>query len=665
MFFSLRRLAVISIFCFLLASSQAVLAGGDDWREVTPAELQMKTPKVESSADAEALFWEVRVDDSSTEELALKHYVRVKIFTEKGREDFSRHDIAFTKGTRIKEVEARVTKPDGTVVFLKKEDVLERDIVKANGFKVKAKSFALPGLEVGSIVEYRYRETIDNAEANMRLVFQREIPIQTISYYVRPFSGERPMLGQPYNVGNTRFEKDKNGFSRATMNNVPAFHEEPYMLPEDEVRSWMYIYYTSADLSKPEDYWKFVSKTIFDTAKGTMKPSDEVKAVTAEVISGAASDDDKLRKIYEYAQTQIRNLSYATNATEEEWKKVRNAKTPGDTLKIKMGNGGDVDNLFGAMARAAGYDARRALSGSRADLFFNPNVPNISLMLNSSSVAVKVGADWRFFSPASFDTPYGMMSWVEEDQTALITDSKELIWKPIPLSPAEKSMQISTGKFKLLEDGTLVGEGRIEFTGHLAGRHRSINRGDSATEQEKTMRDMIRARILGSAEIESFTIENPHEPAKSFAYTFKVKVPGYATRTGKRLFLQPNVYTRNSKPRFTESTRKYDVYINYPWLEKDEIEIELPLGFSLENADAPESLKDAQGIGIHQTRIAVTADKKMLKYSRTFSFGNGGFIRFPATSYPVIKQFFEAFNKADVHQLTLRQDAATATVTTN
>jgi hypothetical protein len=665
MFFSLGHRALIAIFCLVLASSQAVFAA-DDWREVTPAELQMKTPTVEPDADAEAIFWEVRVDDSSAEELALKHYVRVKIFTEKGREDFSRHDIVFVKGMRVRDVEARVTKPDGTVVFLKKEDVLEREIVRANGVKVKAKSFALPGLEIGSIVEYRYREIISDGSANMRLIFQHEIPVQTISYFVKPFSGDgtRDMRYLRFNVGDTGFVKDKNGFSRATMTNVPAFREEPSMLPEDQVRSWMYIYYTDAGKQTAEEYWKERSKAIFESTKGPMKVTDEVKAATAQAIGDAASDEEKLRKIYDYVQTQIRNLTYSTNVSDEDWKKVRSAKTATDTLKLKMGSAGDLDIVFGAMARAAGFDARLALSGSRDEMFFDPNVANLSLMLNSSSIAVKVGTDWRFFSPAGFDTQYGMMSWAEENETAMIPDPKELIWRQIPLSPPEKSMKKTTGKFKLLDDGSLEGEGRIEFTGHLASRHRSINRGDSATEQEKTMREMIRSN-LPSAEVTSFTIENPNEPAKPFAYNFKVRVPGYATRTGKRIFLQPNVFMRDAKPRFTSNTRKYDVYISYPWLEQDEITIELPAGYSLENPDAPPILRDGQGIGSHETSLSVSADKRSLIYKRKFFFGNGGFIRFPVTAYPAVKQFFEAFNKADTHQLTLRQDAATATVSTN
>ncbi len=649
------------VFCLLTFISTN--AQDKVWRPVSPQEMQSKTSVVEPNADAEAIFWEVRVDDSDASALALKHYVRVKIFTEKGRDEFSKKDIVFLKGTKVKDVEARVTKPDGSATFLKKEDVFEREIAKANGIKVKAKSFALPSLEIGSIVEYRYKEVIDNGAANMRLVFQREFPIQTISYYVKPFAGDRGMFWQGFNVGDMKFEKDKNGFQRATMNNVPAFREEPSMFPEDEVRSWIYIYYSNAAVTKPAEYWKNVSKNAYDISKSSFKPNDEVKKVTAEVISGATTDDEKLRKIYDFCKTQIKNLSYIPNVSDEEWKKVRDSKSGGDVLELKMGSAGDIDTLFGAMARAAGYDARLAFSGSRSELFFNPNIANSSLMINSSSIAVKVGNEWKFFSPAGFYSQYGMMSWVEEDEGALITDPKELIFVKIPLSAAEKSVEKRTGKFKLLEDGTLEGEAQIEFTGHRGALLKTINYRDSASEREKSLKDLVKINMLGTAEVENFTIENVSDPEKPFIYKFKVRIPNYASKTGKRLFFQPNVFERSAKPRFTSSTRKYDIYINYPWSEKDDFTIDLPDGYALESADAPAPIKDNQGIGSHETKMFTVNGGKQLVYKRTFSFGNGGLIRFPVAAYQPLKNLFESFNKADTHQLTLRQGTPPAAPT--
>lgn len=643
----------------LLLFAQAVLAGDDkEWRPVTAEELAMKTPKVEAGADAEVLFWEVRVDDSTAHEVSRVNYVRVKIFTERGREMFSKYDIRFTRVTSIKDLEARVTRPDGSTILLKKEDIFERDIVKVDGFKVKAKSFAMPGLEVGAILEYRYKEVTLLGLMSMPLIFQRDIPVQTISYYVRPYRGRAAMYAQPFNVGDTWFEDDKNGYKRVTMTNLPAFPREPNMLPEDEVRAWMHLYYSRApNIKKPDEYWKDINDQWYPFSSAGMKPSDEVKRSAAEVTSGAVTDDEKLKRIYDFVQGQIKNLSYAQDTTPEDWKKVEGDKSPAEILKLKMGNSGQVDYLFAAMARAAGFDARAAYTGNRSEVFFNQRIANAELMLKISLIAIKVGEDWRFFSPSSFDVPYGMLRWVYEDQAAMISDPKEPIWKDIKLSTAEMSVSKRTGRFKLLADGTLEGETRIEFTGHAAAYHKAVNRGDSAAEQEKTLREYVKNSIFSTAEIETFNIENIHTGTKPFIYIFKLRVPNYAARTGKRLFFQPNIFERNAKPRFTAGTRKSEIFFTYPWLEMDDLTIELPAGFTLENADAPPSIMDRGGIGKHETQMLVSKDGKLLTYRRKFSFGNGGAIRFGTEAYPVMKDMFEAFFKANTHQLTLREAA--------
>ncbi len=146
-----RRRRISAVAAFLLFYVVPIFAGGFDdeivWRPVTPDELQQKAPKVEPDADAEAIFWEIRLDDRKQGKLVYSHYVRVKIFTERGRERFSKMDIPFIKGRKIEGVAARVIRPDGTVVLLKPEDIFEREIAKAGKAKVLAKSFAVPGID--------------------------------------------------------------------------------------------------------------------------------------------------------------------------------------------------------------------------------------------------------------------------------------------------------------------------------------------------------------------------------------------------------------------------------------------------------------------------------------------------------------------------------------
>lgn len=160
--------ALLLLCAFLTLSS---FAQDKNWRAVAAEDLKLPAPKVEADADAEVLFWEVRVDDSNPDSMQMKHYIRVKIFTERGREKYSKVDIPFAKGIKIKDITARVVKPDGAATEIAKTDVFDREIAKTDKIKVKAKSFAVPNIETGTIFEYKYTEVYQNGSAeDMRMV---------------------------------------------------------------------------------------------------------------------------------------------------------------------------------------------------------------------------------------------------------------------------------------------------------------------------------------------------------------------------------------------------------------------------------------------------------------------------------------------------------------
>src|SRR6185436_19902033 len=183
------RFSFLTCVLVCLVAAAPVVAG-DEWRVVDSADRTLKESIVEKEADTEVLFWDVRIDDASVEELVLKNYVRIKIFTDRGKESQSKVDLEYTGSARIKDIAARVIKADGTIIELKKEDIFDRTIVKTSGVKLKAKSFALPGIEPGAIIEYRWREVIPGGSANrLRIQFQREIPVQSVTYFLKPFQG--------------------------------------------------------------------------------------------------------------------------------------------------------------------------------------------------------------------------------------------------------------------------------------------------------------------------------------------------------------------------------------------------------------------------------------------------------------------------------------------
>ncbi|MEP7213377.1 MAG: DUF3857 and transglutaminase domain-containing protein [Acidobacteriota bacterium] len=638
--------------CSIIFAAHPAFSSDDPivWKPITPAELQMTVPKVEADADAEAIFWEVTVDDKKYGKLSYSHYVRIKIFTVRGRERFSKMDIPFTKNRKIEGVAARVIRPDGSVVELKPEDIFEREIVRAGKEKVQAKSFAVPGIEPGVIVEYQYSETIKNDSAGgERLVFQRDIPMQRVTYYVRPY-GKMSLAFRSYNMDDLHFAEDKKGFSVGTMTDVPAFKDEPYMPPDDESRKFVFLtYQTLGSIFQ----WFTVSMTWQEVLKKFAKPNSEIKQKAAELTAGITSDDEKLRKIYEFTQKNIKNVTYDRTLTDEQRENLK-VNDADDALRRGMGNSMFVDLLFASLAKAAGYEVSLVRAGDRGENFFSPDKYPFQNFIHQAAVGVQVGREWKYFNPG---TPYlgpGQLVWNEENVTAMVIGNGGFTWKTTPLSTPQQSPARRTGVFKLLPDGTLEGTGTLEYEGHQAITRRRVDYRSSAAKREETIKNEVVGR-MSSAEVTDISVENFDDPMKPLRYVYKVRVPNYALKAGKRLIVQPGFFEYGVSPVFSSATRTHNIFFRYPWSEQDKIEIQLPAGYAIESPEIPGDVFDPSGICRLNISMQIDKQANKLIYGRTFHFGANGKTLFPVSVYKALKGLFDAFHKADNTALSLKQ----------
>ena len=651
------------LLCLFASLPAAIQASGDEWKPIDPAHLSLKASTVEKEADAEGLFWEVKIDDNPEGDLIFTHYLRVKVFTERGRESQSKVDLLFYKSSgrevKIRDVAARTIKPDGSIVELKKEDIYERTVVKGSGLKYKAKSFAMPAVEPGCIIEYRWREIRVNTDAhNVRLQFQRDIPVQRVQYSIKPYSYPDATFNSITLHGqSTQWVKEKGGYYSTTMTNMPAVHEESRMPPEDEVKTWMLVYYQKAGKEKqvPEKYWTDLGKDYYDRTKSLIKPNDEVKQMATSLTEGAKTDDEKIANLFDYCRYKIKNITNdASGLTPDERAKFKENKSPSDTLKRGAGTPHDINLLFASLANAVGIDGRIVLVPDRGDIFFDKALPNAYFM-GPRNIAVNVAGTWKFFDPGWDYLPFGMLRWQEEGQQALITDPKNPVWVTTPMSSHNKSQIKRTAKLKLTEDGTLEGDVRVEFTGHFAVDRKEDMDEESETQREETVRDEITSQ-MSAAEVADIKIENVTDHVKPLVFSYRVRFPGYATRTGKRLFLQPAFFQHGLRPLFATATRKYPVYFHYPWSESDQVEFDLPKGYAFDNAESPAGFSSGD-ISEYKPSLSASADGSLLVYKRNFYFGGGGSVLYPVESYSNVKNYFDLVHKQDSHSIALKQTA--------
>ena len=145
----IRTLLCVMFALAVFAVSPALLRA--QFQEPTKEELQMTSDPNAPGAAAVYLYREEITDDNLHFHSL---YVRMKILTEKGKEEATVHVPYDRTDFKVKDIHGRTIHPDGTVIPLTATPSDLTD-VKTKGYQLNTMVFTLPSVEVGSIIEYR------------------------------------------------------------------------------------------------------------------------------------------------------------------------------------------------------------------------------------------------------------------------------------------------------------------------------------------------------------------------------------------------------------------------------------------------------------------------------------------------------------------------------
>jgi len=122
--------------------------------------------------------------------------------------------------------------------------------------------------------------------------------------------------------------------------------------------------------------------------------------------------------------------------------------------------------------------------------------------------------------------------------------------------------------------------------------------------------------------------------------------PNYANISGKRLFVAPNLFTKNNVRLSLNTLRKYDLVNRYAYKDIDSIILKIPPGYQPESV--PADIKTETAFGKYISSTKVLEDK--IIYYRLFEQYSG---RFPAADYADLAKFYEQMYKADRNRVVL------------
>ncbi len=641
------------------------------WKQITAAELALKSPKIDPKADAEAIFWEAWVEDTTQGGYALhrtENYIRMKLFNARAVEKWGNVEVLYSAdhSTSISDFRGRVIKPDGSITEVKGDQIKESKVAKSGRLNLRQASFAFPALEPGVIIEYQYTEVINGGYlARVRLPMQLSIPAWSVTYHVKPLyppliTGQ--MRSYPFNCIPSLWEQvkgiaNRTQFVKTSVNNVPAYVDEPNMPAADDTRAWVLLYYTDENETKPDKYWKSLGKKLHDEYRKDVKLSSEIKALAAELTRDKPNPEARAEALAIYCQTKIKNTAYAANGItaedrdhffKKQWKEDYNAA---DTLKNKIGTPFEILALFFSLAESAGLNPV-FLAGSSADgALFRTDLLNRYLLRNRF-VGIRFGENWTYYNPGIPYLPPGMLDVDEQGQAALLCDDKDPKLVMIPYSSPNYNVLDRKANLKLSPEGAIDGTIEVSHYGYFAVQSKRDLDDLSLPERVETTKKSLEARYPG-AQITALKVDNADVPMGVFRITYNIHMDAFAQRTGKRLFFQPAYFNLGDSPMFSASSRKYPIAFDHAFTETDTIDIEYPETLQLEQPEMPGDLKLGE-LGMISIQARLDNKRPLLHVRRQLIWGNKGGIFFGPEAYPALKQAWAGVHQLNTHQLTLR-----------
>jgi len=631
---------------------------GDGFQPVLPEELKMTAEPNASGATAVVLYRQVdRVDDLHTPHEY--NYFRVKILKDEGR-SHGDVEIPFLKENEtIVNIHARTIRPDGSIANFDGK-VYEKPLVKAKGVKYLAKTFTLPEVQTGSIIEYFYtRDFVEYGVTDSHWILSDELYTRHASFSLKPLRTDIADVRvrwswQRLPAGTAQPKEGPDGIVRMVAANIPAFETEDYMPPENELKSRVdFVYSIDVPADNEAKFWKSIGKKRNDQLESFIGKRKAMEQAVAQIVGPSDPPELKLQKIYARVQ-QIRNTSFEVDKTEQEKKrsKEKDVNNVEDLWKRGYGNGSQLTWLYLALVRAAGIEASGVWVSSRSTYFFSPITMDDN-KLNTNVVVVKLNGKEMYCDPGSAFTPYGLLPWEETGVKGLRMDKDGGSWVTTTLPESSESQINRKAQLKLSDTGDLEGQVTVTYTGLEAQTRRVELRHSDETGRKKYLEDALKEYIPASAEVELKNKPEWATASPALTAEFDVKIPGWVAGAGKRALMPVGFFSATEKQLFEHSSRVHPIYFEFPFEKVDDVTIQLPLSWQTSSLPKPIS-NDG-----HVILYTLTAEDKKgtLHVTRVLRVD---FLQLEQKYYPALRTFFQVVRSGDESQIVLQPGAAAA-----
>lgn len=597
------------------------------------------SPALLKNANAVVRLEQIRFEISNTKDATLKNHYVITILNENG-DDWADFQEYYNRFREVESVEGILYDANGKQLKrIKKKDLEDRSGVSGSNLiddnRIKHHNFyyKVYPYTIEYIVEIKNKST---------LFFPRWTPqgseklsVETSSMsIVCPADYRFRYKAFNYDKNPAVTQEKNNTVSTWSANNLNAIIREPYAPMWHELATMVIFGPTEFQVDEYKGNmatWQDFGKFVYALKQGRDQLPDNIKQTVHQLSNGISDPYLKIARLYEFMQTNTRYISIQLGIGG--WQ-------PFDAKEVAAKGYGDckaLTNYMYSLLKEAGILSYYVIvRAGRSANYITEDFP--SQQFNHVILCVPLSKkDSVWLECTSQTMPAGYLGDFTSDRYALLVDEQGGKLVHTPKYGINENVQTRNIKAKLDDNGSLFITAATSYTGmQQDDLHEMIHH----LSREKVKEYLHEQLDFSTYDITQFDYKEAKNLLPAINESLDITVSNYATITGKRLFILPNVMTRSGRKLSLDSTRKYDIQLTYEYRDVDTVEIEIPGGFELEAV--PQPMKFAGKFGSYSSSVQLKNNK--LYYFRSIEQNSG---RFQAKDYPDLVKFYEAIYKAD------------------
>ncbi|WP_413999418.1 DUF3857 domain-containing protein [Flavobacterium sp. W1B] len=603
---------------------------------------------LKENANAVVRLNQIDIVIASQRSMTIKTKRVITVFNENGLGSIDASEN-YDKKTNIKNIEAAVF--DGSGNEIKK--------IKKKDFKDQSVIDGVTLLSDNRIIYLKYTPI----QYPFTIVYESEIETSNTAFLPQWFPLDNYFLSIEKSVLNVSFPSTL-GFKKKEYNfsdfNIKKINETPIQLTYEA---------TNIGAKKPEDYSPdfssvfpkvMIALELFNlegvdgTAKtweefgqwysnkilsGTTELSEETIAKMKSLVGNEKDPIKKAKLIYDYVQQKSRYISIQVGIGG--WKPM----LANDVDRLGYGDCKALTNYTKALLNAVDVPSYNTiLYGDRTKK--NIDSDFVSMQGNHMILAIPTDGNYIWLECTSQDDPFGYQGTFTDDRNVLVIKPEGGVIVKTKVYDDKGNSQVDKGVYTIDGNGDLSGSISIISEG---SQYSSKSRIENLQPTEKETHYKEYWSNINNLKLGKLSFTNDKESIR-FTEDIQVSALDYASISGNKMIFVVNAFNQYTGNVKRIRNRKNPFQIQRGYLDTDEIEINLPAGFSIEFLPSNFELKVK--FGEYKTEI-VKKDTNKLIYKRTMFLSKG---KYSNKEYDEYRLFMEQVSKNDNAKIILTKN---------